>query len=57
MQIEQAFEKPVLQQLRIGKLIVVEDRPGVKADAEQVVTEPRRGESHRQDRIERALFH
>jgi len=37
VKIEQAFEKPVLQQLRIDELVVVEDRPGVKADAEQIV--------------------
>ena len=48
VQIEQALEKPVLQQLRIDELIIVENRPRVKADAEQVVTEPRHGEYHRQ---------
>ena len=48
MQIEQALEKPVLQQLRIEELVVVENRPSVKADAKQIVTEPRHGECHRQ---------
>jgi hypothetical protein len=38
VKIEQALEKPMLQQLRIGELIIVENRPRVKADAEQVVT-------------------